>query len=378
MPKPSLWKSESNFFSAEDYFQSLLEGIENARRSIFLETYIFDFDELGKKVIDKLVDAKERGVEIRVLVDGIGAMNDISQIMDKFKAHKLPIRIYHPLPWNFRSYRYAIKKGGFFEKLLHFTGHINHRDHRKLCIIDNQFAWTGSFNISSSHLKKENGGDDWKDHGIKVSGENVQHLSDEFLHLWDHDGSVSKRTFNGKALPFILSSLNPLKRRQKIYRLSQGINRAKERIWIANAYFAPHRSIVTALVNAKHRGVDVKILVGGKSDIFFFPSLTRSFYADFVSCDVGIYEWGETVLHSKIVLIDDYCYTGSSNLNSRSFYHDLELDILLCEQKTIEEVQQQLIKDFSSSKTVEKSWLYENTVYILLMSFFPKLLRYWL
>lgn len=370
----SLWESETNFFTADSYFNSLLKGIDEACCSIYLETYIFNNDHLGKRFIDALANAKNRGVDIRLLVDGIGSMSEIDKIMDQLLQRDIPFKIYHPLPWNFQSYRYAVKKGKFFEKLLYFTGHINHRDHRKLCIIDSKKAWTGSFNISSDHLAISHKGQGWKDHGLMVSGTQVSQLSEEFLHIWG-----SGKCYNIKPkLPFILSSLNPVKRKHKIKRITDGINQAKTRIWIANAYFAPHHSIASALIKAKNKGIDVRILVSGNSDIFFFPSLSRSFYADLLNAGVELYEWHNSVLHSKIVLIDHYCYSGSSNLNSRSYYHDLELDILVCLEKTIMEIENQFEQDFAQCPKLERNYFFKNQLYIYFMSLGPRLLRYWL
>lgn len=370
----SLWEHEANFFKASSYFEALIQDINSAESCIFIESYIFDLDLVGEKIFSALNQAKVRGVEIKVLVDGIGSMNSMEALLTKFQSAGIALKVYHPLPWNFRSYKYAVTKGAFFEKLLHFTGRINHRDHRKLCIVDRKIAWTGSFNISRTHLSKSAGGEGWKDHGVRVSGNKINLLAEEFLELWHEKASKKPK----RPLPFILSTLNPAKRKEKVMHITQSIDSAKHRIWIANAYFAPHHSITAALVRAKQRGVDVRIIVGGKSDIVFFPSLTRSFYIDLLYNNIDVYEWRESILHSKIVLIDEYCYSGSTNLNNRSHYHDLELDILLCLENTIKEIEHQFETDFSKSKKIEHQYLNDNAIYIFLMSLFPKLLRYWL
>jgi len=370
----SLWESEQNYFDAFDYFENLRRDIEASTNSIYLESYIFEVDIVGLKIINALTEAKLRGVDIKVLVDGIGSMNSLPQLIEQFEKSSIFLKIYRPLPWSFKSYRYALNKGAFFEKLLHFTGHINHRDHRKLCVIDKQIAWTGSYNLIRTHLKLEEGGEGWKDHGVRVTGKNVEFLSNEFLQIWHRR---SHKTLK-KSLPSILSTLNPLKRKRKLDKIIQSIDNAKKRIWISNAYFAPHRSITTALRHAELRGVEVRIIVGSKSDIIFFPSLTRSFYSDLLSSRIEVFEWQEGILHSKIVLLDDYCYSGSSNLNSRSHSLDLELDILVCLEPTIKEIEQQFISDFNCSKKIEFSYLNDNSFYIFIMSFIPKLLRYWL
>ncbi len=372
--EPTLWQSEDNFFDAAEYYDSLIKDIEQANSEIYIESYIFETDHLGLRVLKALTNARKRGVDIKVLVDGVGSMNTMDELLSEAKASDIPIKVYHPLPWNFKSYRYAVTKGSFFHKLLHFTGRINHRDHRKLCVIDCHIAWTGSFNLCRSHLPLSEQGHGWKDHGLRVTGANTQTLAEEFLQLWNSKAYKRlKRPF-----PNILSTLNPRRRRRKIRRIVKSIDQARKRIWIANAYFAPHRNIVSALNHAKARGVDVRILTGGKSDIFFFPFLTRSFYADLLRYKVSIFEWQDSVLHSKIVLIDDYCFSGSTNLNTRSHLHDLEIDIMVCQTKTIKEITKQMLDDFDRSQEITTVYIAKNRLYIAFMGLIPKLLRYWL
>ncbi len=371
----SLWESEQSFHNALLFFNTLIEDINQAESSVYLETYIFDMDNLGERIVSALIAAQKRGLTIKVIVDGIGSMDNIDGLIQTFDQHDITLKVFHPLPWDFTAYRKALKKGGFFGQFLYFISHMNQRNHRKLCIIDKKIAWTGSFNISASHLAIENGGKGWKDHGLRVTGENVATLANEFSLLWFRRRD---RNLRKQQLPFILSSLNLLKRKHKEKRIIQAIHNAKHRIWIANAYFAPHPSIISALKKTKNRGVDVCILVGEKSDISFFPAFSRSFFADLVKHNIKIFEWSRSVLHSKILLIDDYCYSGSSNLNSRSHYHDLELDILVCFPETITELEKQFEEDFSVSNKIEASFIFENRFYIFIMSFIPRVLRYWL
>ena len=374
-PEKSLWQSERSFHQAISFFDTLIEDINQAENSILLETYIFDKDPLGERIITALAAARKRGLMVKVLVDGIGSMDDLDELIIAFEEKDIIFKVFHPLPWDFSAYRKAVKTGGFFAKLIYFISHINQRNHRKLCIIDKKIAWTGSYNISSCHLPVKNGGLGWKDHGLRVTGAHVESLANEFSLLWYRR---RERILRKQQLPFILSSLNPLKRQRKERWLIQSIKKAQQRIWIANAYFAPHPSIITALKKAGTRGVDVRILVGEKSDISFFPAFSRSFFADLVRHNIKIYEWSQSVLHSKILLIDDFCYSGSSNLNSRSHYHDLELDILACLPETIKDLEKQFESDFSLSNRIEESFLFKNRIYIFIMSFIPRILRYWL
>lgn len=371
---PPTWLDEKSFHEPQAYFDELLKDIEQAKECIFLESYIFNFDTLGKQVLKKLSASASNGVKVKLLVDGIGSIFDVTQLSNYCDQHHIEFKVYHPSPLSFSIYTKALKKGLFLNKFFYFLSRINARDHRKLCIIDNQIAWTGSFNISLSHLPYDKGGDNWQDHGLRVTGHNVIFLSKEFLDLWH----AHHRKKLGLALPIVLSSLNPLKRHIKTKRIKQLIEGAQQRIWIANAYFAPHRSILSALKKAKKNGADVRILVGKRSDIKFFPNLTRSFYSDLLNHDIRIYEWQDNILHSKILLLDNTCISGSSNLNSRSYYHDLELDIVVRQVETILNIENKFLSNFDESEEITKRSHFKNRAYILAASLLPRILRYWL
>jgi cardiolipin synthase len=321
-----------------------------------------------------LIAARKRGLIVKVLIDGIGSMNHAGELVRLFNAHDIIVKVYHPLPWDFDVYKSSVKKGSFLTKLFYFIVSINKRNHRKLCIIDKRIAWIGSYNITVIHLPIAAGGEGWKDHGLRITGDNVNLLAHESSLLWYRQKNRNLR----KQLPHVLSSLNPIKRRLKAKRVTRAMHLAKHRIWIANAYFAPHPSIIAALKKASSRGVDVRILVGEKSDIVFFPVFSRSFFADLLKSGIKVYEWSESVLHCKILLIDNYAYSGSSNLNSRSHYHDLELDAYVCLPETIRDLETRFEEDFSTSQKIEASFLFENRFYIFTMSFIPRIIRYWL
>lgn len=367
------WQQEQVFRSAEEYYQQLLEAINTARHSIVFNFYIFEFDNTGKRFCQALRDAAERGVDVKVVVDGIGSSQSCGELANYFANTRVAMRIFHPLPWLLESYRWSLRQGNVWNKFSHFFRRINRRDHRKLVIIDRSKLWTGSFNISDCHLPLSAGGEDWLDYGALVYGEDVEYLHEMFEQFWQQRKAPSNF---GNLANFRVNFSSRIRRIRNLKLLRQ-IHQARQRIWICAAYFSPTGSVIKALQNAKRRGVDVRILTAGKSDVSFFPFLSETYFSDLLQARIVIAEYHQRILHAKAILIDDECIMGSSNLNHRSFYHDLEIDILLRQEVSIETIAAFLQQDMQQAETVsatgKRLWLGRG-----LLGWIPRLLRYWL
>ena len=143
------------YFNPQDYFQGLVNDINRARREIRMETYIFELDETGESVLSALENAIARGVSLKLLVDGVGSYRDAGKIAERLRSANSEVRVFHPLPWDFALYRRALFAGRWYSRFFHFVASINHRDHRKLCLVDAQIAWMGSYNITSDHANQQ-------------------------------------------------------------------------------------------------------------------------------------------------------------------------------------------------------------------------------
>ena len=367
--------NEQLFFDAGDYYKTLLFDIKQAKTSIILETYIFKYDQLGRLFVTALLNALRRGVNIRILVDGVGSFRDAAVIAQKLESENCQFRIFHPLPWDFAGYRRALNAGRWYSQVLHFIGAINHRDHRKLCIIDDHIAWLGSYNITADHFNNrlDITEDNWHDTGLRVSGPIVTELINNFEEVWQRKISpASQRTRN------FLSNNSIHTRRRRNRRLLGIIKVAKKRIWVCNAYFNPSYKILSGLKKAAKKGIDVRVLVPSRSDVFWFPFLTRTYYADLLSAGIKVFEYCNRTLHSKTMQIDDEVIIGSTNLNYRSFFHDLELDALLVNPQSVRCMHDRFISDlkFSSEITLKSGHKYH-----WLMRMFgwcSRFFRYWL
>ncbi|RDH84833.1 MAG: hypothetical protein DIZ80_05050 [endosymbiont of Galathealinum brachiosum] len=368
------WSSEEIYFTGDNYFNDLISSLNNAKHSIEFECYIFYQDDLGRRVITALIDAAKRGINIRVIIDGYGSLNWNTQQLSELTDLNIEIKIFHPLPWRLSLYKKSIKTKNFINKFLYLSSRINKRDHRKLYIIDDTVAWSGSMNISSSHTSQNLPDKTWLDCGVKVSGESVLELTDNFNEIWKRK---IRYTNENRHLPFRTNN-NIIRRQHKNNELIQLIQSCNKKIWIISAYFAPSKHIVDALKQARAKGADVKLIISHHSDVVFFPLISTTYYTELLKSGIEIYEHNEYIIHAKTILLDDIAFVGSSNLNHRSFLHDLELDIILTKTDTLEKLKNKFIQLIKGSDKITQSRLVNLPWYYRILGKIIWRIRYWL
>jgi len=368
------WSSENIFFSGDEYFNDIIDGINNAKNSIKIECYIFYQDHLGRKIIRALIEAAKRGVKIKIIIDGYGSLNWNIQQVSELTEKGIEIKIYHPLPWRLSLYKSSIKRKGFINKFLYLSSRINKRDHRKLYIIDKTTAWSGSMNIAASHLRLSNNDSAWFDCGAKVTGESVLELADNFNEIWKRKIHYPNEN---RHLPFRTND-NIIRRQHKNNEIVNLIQTSKKRVWIISAYFAPSRKIVNALKQARLNNIDVKLFISRNSDIIFFPMISTTYYDELIRSGIEIYEHNKYIIHAKTILIDNIAFAGSSNLNHRSFLHDLELDIILSLKPSIKKLVDESIQLMNDSDKITPSTLTNLAWYYRIMGRIIWRIRYWL
>jgi len=367
------WREEYLFSSNDDFFSELIRTIEQAKQSVLLLTYIFDLDPLGKRIVSALMAARARGVEVRVLFDGFGSMEDGRKIAAALEEKDVEVRIFHPLPWQPENFKRALRKTALLGSMLFNILKINRRHHAKICIVDELTLFCGSQNMSASHTSEAYDGENWHDYGAKVSGHNVAAVKESLDDFWFYRSPrIGKGLFR-----FYLMNLSSFARREKNKLLVEKLDIAKKRIWIINPYFSPPTSIIRALKQAAKRGVDVRIIVPKKSDIEFFPLLTSIYYEELLKVGVRIFEYLPRILHGKLLLADNFCLIGSTNLNHRSMLHDIEFDIVLDKNSTIQQAEANLALDQQTSQEVHIKDLarYRSRRWL---RWIPWILRYWL
>ncbi|WP_225410122.1 phospholipase D-like domain-containing protein [Stigmatella hybrida] len=296
-------------------YPAMLEAIQQARRYIRLETYQFISDAVGELFGQALAEAAERGVHVKVLFDAVGSWTSRRDFFEALRQRGVDIRPFKP---------FSLSRG-----LRHFV----RRDHRKILVVDGEVAFTGGVNISAHWAPLGQGGG-WRDDVLRIEGPAVHELERRFVATWRmafqdrferfrsrlHVSRRRTRTSPGKVCLSVLSS------RRSIHRAYlNAIARARRSVLIAAAYFVPDRRMVAALCEAAQRGVEVSLLLNGRSDHPFLEHATRAFYEKLLGAGIRIFEWQRGVLHAKTAVVDGVWGTlGSFNLErlSLAFNHE--------------------------------------------------------
>lgn len=359
------WESVAVYHSGDEFFCALEQAISAAQRIIQIEMYIFAFDRLGQQVLSWLGEAVQRGVEVQLIVDGIGSSPWIYQVRQRARQSGIRLKVFHKIPWDrwLRGQRAA--KGPL--RVSRALQRLNNRNHRKVCIVDSHIAFVGSLNVIECHCESLVGAKAWRDTGVRVVGEEVSVLQAAFNALWQSRrlALAAARILRRAPASGSLVRLNVRRsqRRDNYLDLLVMTLGAERRIWIENAYFVPDGSLVRVLRTAAEAGVDVRIVVPAVSDIFFIPWVTSAFHVGLLQAGVRIFEYTGSMMHAKTMLIDDWGLVGSSNLNHRSLFHDLEADVVLGSADAARSLEEQFEKDCAASREVtllnwrERPWM---------------------
>lgn len=311
------------------YFDDLITDINNAKKSIDLETFIFANDKVGERVAQALIAAAKRGLAVRLMVDGMGALFWQALFRKQMERAGVVIKIFHPAPWRVWQWGYAIQIHYFIlTKLLHFISKSNSRNHRKVTLIDGDIAWIGSINITREHLPIEQGGDGWCDAALRLQGSDFSDLQLAFDAEWNNQHI--QMLFNQPIKNRHMRLNNTIGRRFRFQRnLFRKIRRAKRKIWITNAYFVPTNLLIKSLQQAAWYGVDVRMILPGKNNHGFMSLAGAMFYEKLIKAGIKIYLYQPAMIHEKSMIIDTWATVGTSNLNHRSIFRDLEVDVVL-------------------------------------------------
>ncbi len=361
LPTTAPKAEETIYANGSDHFDALVNDILAAKNSVDLETFIFDKDHLGDRIVDALEAAAKRGVHVRISVDGAGSPLWTTNYAKRLEDAGAKTRVFHPFPWQLWNWSRSVVKLPWALKLIYLLLKSNSRNHRKVCIIDESIAYIGSANISKCHLNKEEGGDEWRDTSVRISQTNLSGLIEAFNSAWTHR-SIKERLRelfqHMRREPII--HLNHSRHRRRILhkRLLRRIANCKHRAWITNAYFVPDNFLLRRLKEAARKGVDVRVLLPKKSDVFVMPWASSTFYYSLLKSGVRIFEYLPSVLHAKSLIIDNWASLGSTNLNHRSLLHDLEADVNLRQVSSKQFLEKLFLEDLEQSREIDLNTWY--------------------
>ena len=332
------------------YFSALIQSIDDSLREVRLETYIFSVEGSGEQVAAALERAALRGVEVFLVMDGVGTPSLVTEWADRFNVAGVKWRIFSPL--------------GKFGVLLPSRWR---RMHRKLCVVDGAVAFCGGINVLDDFYDPNHGTLESPrfDFAVRVTGPLVRAAHEATLQFWWRlqavstlrqsdflEGwhalqeavtlarqSVSKDLADQQdgAMSLVGTTHADLVLRDNVHNRSriersyrQAIGSATQEIIIANAYFVPGRKLRRGLIHAARRGVRVRLLLQGRYEYFMQYHAARPVYGALLKAGVEIYEYSVSFLHAKVAVIDGHWATvGSSNLDPLSLLLAREANVVV-------------------------------------------------
>lgn len=326
-------------------FPAMLAAIERAERQVLLEMYWFASDETGRGFAAALGRAAGRGVEVAVLYDAVGSWETDPALFAELEAAGVAVVEFHPLrPWA-RRFR---------------PEHVTRRDHRKLIVVDGRVGFTGGVNLANQWAPPAAGGGGWRDDVVEVEGPAAAALGALFRQTWEAQGGSPLRAPVAAGAPAgghrvrVLGDGRLYRRRAIVRAYLLNIARAQERVWIRNSYFVPDPRIVRALVRAVQRGVDVRVIVPGISDVEIVRHASRAVWSRLMRHGVRIFEWTENVLHAKSALVDGRWATiGTFNLDYWSLFYNLEVNVSVLDAGFAAVMEASFERDFARSRPVD-------------------------
>ncbi len=316
-------------------YSVFLEQIKNAKRSIYICTYILNYDEVTKPIFKILEQKARNGLDVRLLLDSVG-------------SYKLHFNQRH-----LKKLRKAGVKVRFFMPIISMppSSYINLRNHRKIYIFDKETLLSGGMNLSRAYINTKHVPYLMEDLMFMLRGSSVSHYLEIFASDWEYasncklDLSIEKTSNKkGDSIVQVVPSGPDFEKDALYEALTEAIYTAKEKIWIVTPYFSPDITLMRALFVAKHRGVDVKLITPFKSDHKIADFARSSYMRELEENGIHVALYEGRKLHAKAILFDDTSVMlGSVNFDNRSLFLNYEAVSLIYSKRVVKEVEDWMI-----------------------------------
>lgn len=323
--------------NGEEKFPLLLQALHAAKSHIHIEYYIYSDDDIGKQVSKILIEKAQSGVEVRLMVDGVGSFKLKSKFFKTLRTAGVQVHVFMPVLFPL------------------FTSKINYRDHRKIVVIDGEKGFTGGLNLDDRYLNNGKHKLFWRDTHLMVQGEAVRSLQFLFLVNWMF---VSKEKFNvtekyfpkiglmGNTYVQVNASGPDWELASIMDSFFLGITSAKNNIRIVTPYFIPNESIFNAVLTAARSGIDVEIMLPMKSDSWIVHAASMSLLESLLESNIKVYFYTKGFVHSKILTVDNYFSSvGTANMDMRSFDLNYEVNTYMYNKQLATALNQKFEED---------------------------------
>jgi len=348
---------------------AMADAIRSAEREILLEMYWFGSDATGRAFAEMLAERAREGIPVYVTYDAVGSFEADAAMFAEMEAAGCqvyefnPIRIWHP--------RFAI-------------GRINQRNHRKMLVTDGRLGIVGGVNLGDPWAPVSEGGHGFRDDMVAIEGPAVAAMRHIFFGTFREGELGVARAAEpmpceavGDCRVRVLA--NDLKTHRRLIERTylEQIATARERILITNSYFIPSRVVRGALASAVERGVQTRVLLPVDSDVPAVMYATRRLYSWMLKRGIELYEWGQSILHSKTASIDGaWCTVGTHNLDYRSWAYNLEINVAVDDPTVAGDLEARIQRDIDGSVRVDyHDWRFRPLSQRLLEQFFYRFRR---
>ena len=345
--------------TAEEAFEAQLEALEKAERFIFMEYHAIEEKTAFERLFKVLSERAAAGVEVRLFYDDIGSIWFIDHdFIRRMEEAGIQTRVFNPMTPLFNAF-------------------LDHRDHRKITVIDGKVGFTGGYNLAEEYFNITHPYGHWFDTGIRLTGEAVRSLTGIFLENWNairgerQDVENLERYLSlpsycaaepGYCQPYADSPLDGEQVGENVY--MNLVNHAKRYVYFMTPYLIITDEMSQAFCLAAKRGVDVRIITPGIPDKKMVYQATRSYYNVLTRAGVRIYEYTPGFMHAKQCVADDeLAACGTINLDFRSLYHHFENGVLFYRYRAIAKMKQCFLDTFPLCREVTEQYLYGRTLF---------------
>jgi cardiolipin synthase len=334
--------------NGESKFCEVIAALEKAKHHIHIEYYIFEDDEIGKKIEDILIRKAKEGVEIRFIYDDFGSRSIRRTLAKRLRDNNVQAFPFHKIIF------------------MAFANRLNYRNHRKIIVIDGITGFVGGINVSDRYINNKKNKLFWRDTHLYIQGSGVRYLQYLFMCDWNFcandnlkpdDYFFPNNFYNanaGNKIVQIAASGPDSEVPLILYAILQAINLATQEILITTPYFIPGESIIDALVVAAMGGVKVKILVPDESDSVIVNAAAKSYYGDLAKAGIEIFLYKKGFVHAKTLVADrKLSVVGTANMDYRSFDLNFEVNAIVYDTEIANQLAAVFFDDIKDAEQID-------------------------